>query len=60
MTAVVTDGNATVTVECSPPLHTSASPGLCLGQAGLPAAAAQIEGQVRGLQKMINSDTWCP
>jgi len=51
MTAVVTDGNATVAVGCSPPLHTSASPGLCLGQAGLPAADAQIEGQAAACRR---------
>lgn len=51
--------------ECRPP---PARPGLrprpvrgyASGKADYLARLRKIEGQVRGLQKMISADTWCP
>ena len=64
MTAVVADRNAGLAVECSPPLHTGATPrsarGYASGKQDYLRRLRKIEGQVRGLQKMIGADTWCP
>ena len=64
MTAVVTDGNAGLAVECSPPLRTGATArsarGYASGKEDYLRRLRKIEGQVRGLQKMIGADTWCP
>jgi len=64
VTAVVTDGNAELAAECSPPLRTGAAPrsarGYASGKEDYLRRLRKIEGQVRGLQKMIGADTWCP
>ena len=55
---------ATLAPECVPPLRTGASPrtarGYASGKDDYLRRLRKIEGQVRGLQKMIESDTWCP
>ncbi len=50
--------------ECTPPAR-PATPkrtarGYATGKPDYLARLRKIEGQVRGLQKMIESDTWCP
>ena len=57
--------DAPVTAECSPP---AARPGYrprpvrgyASGKDDYLRRLRKIEGQVRGLQKMIETDTWCP
>jgi CsoR family transcriptional regulator, copper-sensing transcriptional repressor len=55
---------ATLVPECSPPPRTGASPrtarGYASGKDDYLRRLRKIEGQVRGLQKMIKADTWCP
>jgi DNA-binding FrmR family transcriptional regulator len=50
--------------ECSPPAHARATRrtarGYAAGKDDYLTRLRKIEGQVRGLQKMIESDTWCP
>ena len=50
--------------ECSPPAsHQSSRPrsrGYAHGKDDYLRRLRKIEGQVRGLQKMIEADTWCP
>lgn len=51
--------------ECNPPppAHSSARPstrGYASGKDDYLARLRRIEGQVRGLQKMIEDDRWCP
>ena len=62
MTAVAAD--ATVAVECSPPLRTGTTPrparGYASGKEDYLRRLRKIEGQVRGLQRMIDADAWCP
>ena len=63
MTTVITSGDAGPAVECSPPLRTGAAPRSARGDASGKEdylRRRKIEGQVRGLQKMIEADTWCP
>ena len=64
MTAVVTDGDARAAVECSAPPRTGATPrsarGYASGKEDYLRRLRKIEGQVRGLQRMIEADTWCP
>lgn len=49
---------------CVTPRHTSAAPrsvrGYADGKEDYLRRLRKIEGQVRGLQKMIDADTWCP
>ena len=49
---------------CVTPRHTSATPrsarGYASGKDDYLQRLRKIEGQVRGLQKMIDTDTWCP
>jgi len=49
---------------CSPPSRTSATTrtprGYASGKDDYLRRLRKIEGQVRGLQKMIEADTWCP
>ena len=56
------DGQAAT--ECSPPPRTGATPrsarGYASGKEDYLRRLRKIEGQVRGLQKMIEADTWCP
>ena len=64
MTTMVTSTSASVAAECSPPLHTGATArsarGYASGKQDYLRRLRKIEGQVRGLQKMIDADTWCP
>ena len=64
MTTMVTDTSAGLAAECSPPLRTGATPrsarGYASGKQDYLRRLRKIEGQVRGLQKMIDADTWCP
>ena len=64
MTAIVTDGRAGLADECSPPPRTGATlrsaRGYASGKEDYLRRLRKIEGQVRGLQKMIDADTWCP
>src|SRR6266581_323759 len=50
--------------ECSPPHRTGATRrtarGYASGKEDYLQRLRKIEGQVRGLQKMIEADTWCP
>lgn len=50
--------------ECSPPPRTGTPPrssrGYAQGKDDYLTRLRKIEGQVRGLQKMIEADTWCP
>ncbi|MDA8379351.1 MAG: metal-sensitive transcriptional regulator [Actinomycetota bacterium] len=62
MTAVAT---GRVAKECSPPMAANGpSPrstrGYASGKEDYLARLRKIEGQVRGLQKMIEDDRWCP
>jgi CsoR family transcriptional regulator, copper-sensing transcriptional repressor len=61
-TTAVCDGRAAA--ECSPPPRTGATRrtvrGYASGKDDYLRRLRKIEGQVRGLQKMIEADTWCP
>jgi DNA-binding FrmR family transcriptional regulator len=50
--------------ECAPSASTSTprrtARGYAAGKADYLTRLRKIEGQVRGLQKMIENDTWCP
>ena len=50
--------------ECAPPARTGTSRrtarGYAAGKADYLARLRKVEGQIRGLQKMIENDTWCP
>ena len=50
--------------ECVPPPHAGSSQrtarGYASGKEDYLRRLRKIEGQVRGLQKMIEADTWCP
>jgi DNA-binding FrmR family transcriptional regulator len=64
VTAVIIDRDTGPVVECSPPRRAGAAPrsarGYASGQEDYLRRLRKIEGQVRGLQKMIEADTWCP
>jgi len=53
-----------MTAECGPPPCPAAHPrqvrGYASGKEDYLRRLHKIEGQVRGLQKMIEADTWCP
>ena len=55
---------ADVSGECVPPVRTGTPPrtarGYAAGKADYLTRLRKVEGQVRGLQKMIEADTWCP
>jgi DNA-binding FrmR family transcriptional regulator len=50
--------------ECGPPRNASATArtarGYASGKEDYQRRLRKIEGQVRGLQKMIDADAWCP
>ncbi len=50
--------------ECAPPVRTGTprrtARGYATGKDDYLARLRKVEGQVRGLQKMIEKDTWCP
>ncbi len=60
----VTVSSARRAGECSPPRRTGSAPrparGYASGKDDYLARLGKIEGQVRGLQRMIEADTWCP
>ena len=64
MTAVAVGGDGVRAVECSPPARTGATRraarGYASGKQDYLRRLRKIEGQIRGLQKMIEADTWCP
>jgi DNA-binding FrmR family transcriptional regulator len=64
MTALAPGPGKLPSVECSPPPHASSalrqSRGYASGKDDYMARLRKIEGQVRGLQRMIDADTWCP
>ncbi len=63
MTAALLTGHP-VEGECSPATHRGTPPrtarGYAAGKPDYLTRLRKIEGQVRGLQRMIGSDTWCP
>jgi CsoR family transcriptional regulator, copper-sensing transcriptional repressor len=63
MTAMPLAGAPRV-AECTPPAHTGTprrtARGYASGKADYLTRLRKIEGQIRGLQKMIDNDTWCP
>src|SRR6266704_6216804 len=64
MTAVTASAGRRLAAECSPPPR-AGSPsrparGYASGKDDYLARLRKIEGQVRGLQRMIEADTWCP
>jgi DNA-binding FrmR family transcriptional regulator len=64
MTAVAARGDGLPASACSPPPRTGATRlaarGYASGKDDYLRRLRKIEGQVRGLQKMIEADTWCP
>lgn len=63
MTAVTTSTDGLLAGECSPPASTGSTRpqrGYASGKEDYLRRLRKIEGQVRGLQKMIEADTWCP
>jgi DNA-binding FrmR family transcriptional regulator len=63
MTAVTTSTDDLQTSECSPPPSTGCTRsqrGYASGKEDYLRRLRKIEGQVRGLQKMIETGTWCP
>jgi DNA-binding FrmR family transcriptional regulator len=64
MTTMVNDTSAGLAAECSPPPRTGATArstrGYASGKEDYLRRLRKIEGQIRGLQKMIKADTWCP
>jgi DNA-binding FrmR family transcriptional regulator len=64
VTTVAARGDGLQAIECSPPPRTGATRrtarGYASGKQDYLRRLRKIEGQVRGLQKMIEADTWCP
>ena len=64
MTTIATGTSAGLAAECSPPPRTGTTArsarGYASGKQDYLRRLRKIEGQVRGLQKMIDADTWCP
>jgi CsoR family transcriptional regulator, copper-sensing transcriptional repressor len=63
MTAVIASTDGLQASECNrPPRTGSTRPqrGYASGKEDYLRRLRKIEGQVRGLQKMIEADTWCP
>src|SRR6266702_1017839 len=54
----VASRNGQAAAECNPPRRTAR--GYASGKDDYLRRLRKIEGQVRGLQKMIEADTWCP
>jgi DNA-binding FrmR family transcriptional regulator len=56
--------NGQRTGECGPPAHTGTSRrtarGYASGKDDYLTRLRKVEGQVRGLQRMIEADAWCP
>ncbi len=64
MTTATQTRNGRHAPECAPPARTGASArtarGYASGKDDYLRRLRKIEGQVRGLQRMIDADTWCP
>jgi CsoR family transcriptional regulator, copper-sensing transcriptional repressor len=62
MTTVTASTDRLQAGECKPPRLGSSRPqrGYACGKEDYLRRLRKIEGQVRGLQKMIEADTWCP
>jgi DNA-binding FrmR family transcriptional regulator len=64
MTATTETRNGVRAPECAPPARAGASArtarGYASGKDDYLRRLRKIEGQVRGLQRMIEADTWCP
>lgn len=64
MTAATASPDGRLAHECGPPPRTGPPPrparGYASGKDDYLARLRKIEGQVRGLQKMIQADSWCP
>lgn len=63
MTAVTAGTDGQLASQCSPPPRTGhgrPQRGYASGKEDYLRRLRKIEGQVRGLQKMIEADTWCP
>ena len=62
MTTVTAHVDLLQAVECHPPRTGPGRPqrGYASGKQDYLRRLRKVEGQVRGLQKMIEADTWCP
>ncbi len=64
MTAVTVVADGQLSSECSPPPRSGSAQrsvrGYAHGKDDYLRRLRKIEGQVRGLHKMIEADTWCP
>jgi Metal-sensitive transcriptional repressor len=63
MTTVMARAGRMQASECNPPPRTLPSRpqrGYASGKDDYLRRLRKIEGQIRGLQKMIEADTWCP
>lgn len=64
MTALADTRNSQHAPECAAPARASASArtarGYASGKDDYLRRLRKIEGQIRGLQKMIDADAWCP
>jgi DNA-binding FrmR family transcriptional regulator len=53
-------GDGLQSIECGPPRRNGATRRTAPGKQDYLRRLRKIEGQVCGLQKMIEADTWCP
>jgi CsoR family transcriptional regulator, copper-sensing transcriptional repressor len=63
MTAITASTDGQLVSQCSPSPRTGSTRpqrGYASGKQDYLRRLRKIEGQVRGLQKMIEADTWCP
>lgn len=63
MTAVPDIRNSRQAAECAPPARAAAAVrtrGYASGKDDYLRRLRKIEGQIRGLQRMIDDDAWCP
>ncbi len=64
MTVTTASADGGLAIDCSPPHRASSMPrtarGYASGKDDYLARLRKIEGQVRGLQKMVEADSWCP
>jgi DNA-binding FrmR family transcriptional regulator len=63
MRAITASADGQLAGQCGPPPRTGSTRpqrGYASGKQDYLRRLAKIEGQVRGLQKMIEADTWCP
>jgi DNA-binding FrmR family transcriptional regulator len=64
LTAAIHDLESRQAAGCSPPPRTGATPrtvrGYASGKDDYLRRLRKIEGQIRGLQRMVDADAWCP